>query len=475
MSRILMVASEAAPFAKTGGLADVIGALPAALHSLGEEVAVLMPRYRQIPWQETEPALEDMVVYAGATPYRAGIRQLEHDGVRFFFAEAPYFFDRDGLYSWAGSDYADNHRRFSLLSLAALGLHETVWPCDILHCHDWQSALAPVYRTDQQHANPRFHHVRTILTIHNLGYQGRFGKGYFFDLGLNPGWFSPDKLEYYGDVNILKGGIATADWLTTVSPAYAREIQTPEGGFGLDGILRARSAALTGILNGADYSVWNPATDPHIARNYSAEDLSGKRDCKLALLRRFGLPEDGLDTRPLIGIVTRFAPQKGLDLIAGAAGFFAERDVQLVVLGGGDAHYERIFDDWRRWLPAKVGVWIGYNNELAHQIEAGADIFLMPSRYEPCGLNQIYSLRYGAVPVVRATGGLDDTIQQDTGFKFPGYSAGALEEALEQAIGAYSNRDRWRETMLRGMAQDFSWDASARAYSKLYAKLLGRG
>jgi starch synthase len=433
-----------------------------------------MPRYRQIPWHDTEPAYEGMVVYAGAIPYRVDIRQIVHGGVRFFFVEAPYFFDRDGIYNWRGVDFGDNHRRFSLLSLAALGLHQTVWQCDILHCHDWQAALVPVYKADQQHSNPLFYGVRTVLTIHNLGYQGRFGRQQFDDLGLNPGWFSPDKLEYYGDVNILKGGIAMADWLTTVSPTYAREIQTPEGGFGLDGILRARSAALTGILNGADYSVWNPATDPHIAANYSPEDLAGKRECKLALLRMFNLPEDRVDERPLIGIVSRFAAQKGFDLIARAAKFFHDQDVQFVILGSGDKEYERIFNEWRQWLPNKIGVWIGHNEKLAHQIEAGADIFLMPSLYEPCGLNQIYSLKYGTVPVVRATGGLDDTIQEDTGFKFSEYSAEALESALQRAIEAFADRERWRQMMLRGMAQDFSWTASARSYSKLYRALLGQ-
>ncbi len=469
-----MVASEATPFAKTGGLADVAGALPAALQSIGDEVAVVMPRYRSIRWEETEPVYENMVVYAGATPYRVDIRTKLLNGVRFHFVEAPYFFDREGLYNWRGVDFADNHRRFSLLSLAALGIHQTVWQCDILHCHDWQAALVPVYKADQQHMNPLFYGVRTVLTIHNLGYHGRFGRDQFPDLGLNWGWFTPDKLEYYGDVNMLKGGIAMADWLTTVSPTYAKEIQTPAGGFGLDGILRSRSAALTGILNGVDYSEWNPQTDPLIARNYSPEDLSGKRECKLDLLRKFNLPEDRVDDRPLIGIVSRFAPQKGFDLIARAAAFFSNTDVQLVILGSGDAEYERIFNEWRMWMPHKAGVWMGYNNALAHQIEAGADIFLMPSLYEPCGLNQIYSLKYGTVPVVRATGGLDDTIQEDTGFKFSDYTVEALEAALKGAVEAFADRESWRERMLRGMAKDFSWTVSARAYSDLYRMLLGR-
>lgn len=474
MSRILMVASEAVPFAKSGGLADVVGALPAALARQGEEVAVVMPRYRSIPWHETESAFDNMVVYAGPTPYRVDIRTKVHRGVRFFFVEAPYFFDREGLYNWHGRDYDDNHKRFAVLALAALGVAQTVFPCDILHCHDWQAALVPVYKMDQQHSNPLLVNTRTVLTIHNLGYQGRFHRTQFPDLGLNWGWFTPDKLEYYGDVNFLKGGIATADWLTTVSPTYAREIQTPEGGFGLDGILRHRADALTGILNGVDYEEWNPETDPFIPAHYSAQDLSGKRICKKALLEEFGLDSHNLE-RPLIGIVSRFAPQKGFDLIAGIGHFFDETDAQLVVLGSGEWRYVHLFEEWHRWKPRQIGIWVGYNNPLAHRIEAGADIFLMPSLYEPCGLNQIYSLRYGTVPVVRAVGGLDDTIQEDTGFKFHEYSVGALYDTLRMAVGAYRNRESWIERMRRGMAKDYSWDASARQYSALYAKLLGRG
>lgn len=474
MTRVLMVSSEATPFAKTGGLADVTGALPAALQRLGDEVAVVMPRYRQIAWESTESAWDNMVVYAGATAYRVDIRLRVENGVKFYFVEAPYFYDREALYNTRGADYWDNHKRFAVLSLAALGVAQTVFPCDILHCHDWQAALAPVYRADQQHSNPAFEGVKTVMTVHNLGYQGRFHKSQFPDLGLNGGWFTPDKLEYHGDVNFLKGGIAMADWVTTVSPTYAKEIQTPEGGFGLDGALRARGEALTGILNGVDYDEWCPSKDRHLAANYSMEDLAGKRECKRALLEEMGLPADNLE-RPVIGIVSRFAEQKGFDLIAGIGSFLEENDVQLVVLGSGDWRYEKLFHDWQRWLPHKVAVWSGYNNGLAHRIEAGADLFLMPSQYEPCGLNQIYSLRYGTVPVVRATGGLDDTIQEDTGFKFHSYTVGSLYDALRTALGAYQNRESWVERMKRGMAKDYSWDASARAYSELYERLLGRG
>ncbi|MBI5084910.1 MAG: glycogen synthase GlgA [Acidobacteria bacterium] len=468
-----MVSSEATPFAKTGGLADVTGALPAALQEVGDQVAVVMPRYRQIDWHSTDSAFDNMVVYAGTTPYRVDIRTRVENGVRFYFVEAPYFFDRDGLYNVRNTDYHDNHKRFAVLSLAALGVAQTVFPCDILHCHDWQAALTPVYLADQQHANPALSGVKTVMTIHNLGYQGRFGRSAFPDLGLNDGWLNPDKLEFHGDVNLLKGGIVMADWITTVSPTYAREIQTAEGGFGLEGVLHSRASALSGILNGVDYAEWNPETDPLIPARYSANDLSGKRVCKRALLDEFHLPSDDLD-RPLLGIVSRFAEQKGFDLISSIAGLIAEQDIQIVILGSGDWRYEKIFRDWHRWLPHKVGVHIGYNNALAHRIEAGADIFLMPSLYEPCGLNQIYSLKYGTVPVVRATGGLDDTIQEDTGFKFGWYSAGALYDTLRTALGAFRNHDSWVARMRRGMAKDYSWNASAREYSALYKRLLGQ-
>ncbi len=474
MSRILMVSSEATPFAKSGGLADVVGALPAALQELGDEVAVVMPRYRTIPWNSTASAYDNMVVYAGATPYRIDIRSLDVDGVTFFFVEAPYFFDREGLYNFRGSDFLDNHKRFALLSLAAIGVAQTIWPCDVIHCHDWQAALTPIYLADQQHGNPAFAGVKTLLTIHNLGYQGRFHRNEFPDLGLNWGWFAPDKLEYWTDVNFLKGGIATSDWISTVSPRYALEIQTPEGGFGLDAVLRQRSAATSGILNGVDYNEWSPEKDRFIPSPYSSSDLAGKRACKRALLEEFHLPTDNLD-RPLIGIISRFAEQKGFDLIAGLGGpLLNDLDAQWIILGSGDGAYERMFNEWQRWLPKKVGVWIGFNNALAHRIEAGADMFLMPSLYEPCGLNQIYSLRYGTVPVVRAVGGLDDTIQEDTGFKFVDYSVGSLYDALRIAVGAFGNRDAWTQRMLRGMAKDYSWHASALKYSALYRNLRGK-
>lgn len=471
--RILMVTSEATPFAKTGGLADVAGALPAALQQIGHEVAVLMPRYRQIPWAETESAYDNLTLFAGRSAYRVDLRTVVERGVRFYFVEAPYFFDREGLYNTLGHDYWDNHKRFIVLSLSALAAAQTVFEPDVIHCHDWQAALTPVYRADQQHSNPRFFGVKTLLTIHNLGYQGRFGRNVWPDFGLNDGWMSRDKLEYYGDINCLKGGIVMADWVSTVSPRYSREIQTPAGGFGLDGVLRSRASSLTGILNGVDYSEWSPEADRFIPARYSLADFSGKRACKKALLDEFGLPAGDLN-RPLIGLVSRLVKQKGIRLILENAALFAREDLQFVVLGNGDAAFEHALLDWQRWLPGKVGVHIGFNNRLAHLVEAGSDMFLMPSEYEPAGLNQLYSLRYGAVPIVHATGGLDDTIQEDTGFKFGDYSAEGLERAILAALEEYREPERWIRRMRHGMSKDFSWTASARQYSELYQYLTGR-
>jgi starch synthase len=331
--------------------------------------------------------------------------------------------------------------------------------------------VAPYLRTTYAN-DPTFLGAKTLFTIHNLGYQGLFPKTALAEADLDPALFVPEGMEFFGQVSYIKGGIAYADALSTVSPTYAREIQTPEFGFGLDGALRARTGVLTGILNGVDYSQWNPETDPHLPARYSAADLSGKAVCKEQLLREFGLPAEAMN-RPLIGMVSRFTRQKGADILVEAAADIFAQDVYLVALGTGDPEYEEFFRSLASDFPGRVAVRIGFDEPLAHRIEAGADMFLMPSHYEPCGLNQIYSLKYGTVPVVRATGGLDDTIEDGTGFKFREYSAAALSGAVRAAVAAYGG-DSWRETMRRAMSRDFSWTVSARAYSALYAKLLGR-
>jgi starch synthase len=472
---ILMVASEATPFAKTGGLADVLGALPAALAERGEHVAVVIPAYRENHYpQGTREAYRDLFIPIGPG-YRVNILETQPDpqtdrGVTCYFVESPELYDRDGIYGAGPADFPDNHLRFAVLSLAAIGVARHLFATDLLHLHDWQAALAPVYLREHFRSDPTFRRVKTLLTIHNLGYQGIFGPEVVPEIGLDPRWMNPEQLEFFGDVNFLKAGIAWSDAVSTVSKGYAREIQTPEYGFGLDGFLR-KHGPITGIVNGVDYNQWSPEHDPHIARNYSAADLSGKRTCKRAILGEYGLPQDNLD-RPLAAIVSRFASQKGFDILADAASRLLQEDMNLVVLGSGDPVYESMFQALAKAYPDQVGVQVGYDEPLSHRIEAGADLFLMPSRYEPCGLNQIYSLKYGTVPVVRATGGLDDTIDGDTGFKFRDYSGDALITSLRLALKAFQDKDDWTRRMQRCMEKDFSWNASAGEYAELYRRLL---
>jgi starch synthase len=472
-----MVSSEASPWAKSGGLADVVGALPAALARLGHAVAVVIPRYMDA---KNAPAKRVLGVRIALGPhlYDTSVWELESDGnggPRVFFVDQPALFDRPGLYGDQNGDFPDNHIRFALLSRAALEVSRRLFPADVIHCHDWQSSLVPVWLKDPRVADPYFAGVRTLLTIHNLGYQGIFDSSAMADIGLPPEFYTPAGIEFWGKINFLKAGIVYADALNTVSRKYAEEIQTPEYGAGLDGLLRVRSGVLSGIVNGADYDNWNPETDAHIPAHYSARDLSGKRVCKAALLAEAGLPEHAID-RPLLGIISRFTEQKGFDLIAEAALELFQDDVYLVALGNGEPAWEDLFRKLQLEFPERMSVKLGYDEPLAHRIEAGADIFLMPSRYEPCGLNQMYSLRYGTVPVVRATGGLDDTIADSppnaaTGFKFHDYNGKAFLSAIRNACRAWGDRKAWRAMMVRGMQKDFSWTASAGEYSRLYRRI----
>ncbi|MFN9460579.1 MAG: glycogen synthase GlgA [Acidobacteriota bacterium] len=471
MAKILMVASEVAPFVKTGGLADVMGSLPAALARAGETVTVLMPRYRGVGGADFRRVREDLPVWLNGFRHRVNIDGCDREGVAYRFVDAPWFYDREGVYSGGGKDWGDNHIRYAILCLAALEMAREIETPDVFHVHDWQGALLPVYQRSWFAGEARLQQVKTLLTIHNLGYQGRFGAAAMGELGLDQKLFHPGALEYFGDVNLLKGGLVMSDWLTTVSPRYAQEIQTAEYGFGLEGLLRERAGSLTGILNGVDYREWDPATDHYLPANYTPEDLRGKRECKRYLVEYFGLPPEAME-RPLLGIVSRFAEQKGFDLIEQIAGALADEPMSLVVLGSGNPHWEQMFRNLTNWRPDKFANWIGFSNEMAHRIEAGADIFLMPSRYEPCGLNQIYSLKYGTPPVVRATGGLDDTIDGETGFKFWEYHPEALLKGVRYAIVRWYDRDGWQERMRRGMAKDFSWDRSAGDYQRLYRQLL---
>ena len=471
--RILFVASEGLPFSKTGGLADVIEALPKALVSRGHEVAVLLPRYRGT--QVKNIAIKSLTVPMGQGLRFAAIADgMRPHGVQYFFVDDPEYFDREQLYGVGGRDYPDNGERFAEFARSAVELAKQLWPADVIHCHDWQSALVPVLMRTLYEADPVLAPVPVVFTIHNMGYHGLFSRDLLARIGLPESLFRMEALEFFDRLSFLKGGLVFSDYLTTVSRKYAEEIQTPEYGHGLDGVARSRANRLVGILNGVDYSVWNPEVDALIARKYSARDLTGKQACKKELLAEFRLPESNLQ-RPLIGIVSRFADQKGFDLLAQVMSSVVKEDLMIVALGAGEAKHERMMRELAAQYPEKIAVKIAYDNTLAHKIEAGADMFLMPSRYEPCGLNQIYSLRYGPVPVVRATGGLDDTIEpydqgsgQGTGFKFREYTGEALLGALQGALAAYRSQAVWKRLQTNGMAKDFSWNASATEYSRLY-------
>ena len=463
--KILMVASEATPFAKTGGLADVLGSLPPALVRAGDEVAVVLPKYRVAEIGDAQPVYLAMPLWVGPHAYSVDILQLSHRGVKHFFVDCPPLYDRPEIYGV----YPDNHIRFALLSQATLGIARHLFRPSVLHTHDWQAGLVGPYLRSSFAGDPTFLGIRTLLTIHNLGYQGNFPRAAFADLGLDPGLYNPAGLEYWGDISFLKAGIVWSDAINTVSPTYAREIQTPAYGFGMDGLLRIHANKLSGILNGVDYEEWNPETGPHQVAPYSARNPSGKLVCKRGLLEEMGLPPNM--KRPLIGIVSRFADQKGFDLVESIAPWLAEQDVALVALGSGQKKFEDMFRELAASRPEKFAVRIGYDDALAHRIEAGADMFLMPSQYEPCGLSQIYSLRYGTVPIVRATGGLADTVDDQTGFKFQQYSPEALAVAIGDTLKAFMNADRWLVRMRTGMAKDFSWNASAEAYRQLYKSL----
>jgi starch synthase len=477
--RILMAASEMTPFAATGGLGDVLGALPPALVERGAGVHVVLPAYRTIP----HPEAHGTAAASLHVPHRSGMREVgmrttRHRGVAVSFVVADDYFGRNGLYGEAGGDYGDNAERFAFFAHAILALAARLDPPpDLLHCHDWQTGLVPaLLRTA---GAPHLARTPTLMTVHNLGYQGVFPPDVWPLLGLDRRWFGPEHLEFYGNVNFLKAGLVFADALSTVSPRYAEEIQTPEHGHGLDGVLRARRGVLRGIVNGIDTTRWNPARDPHLAAPFGSDDLSGKAVCKAALQRSWGLP---IEPRvPLFGMVTRLAEQKGIDLVATALPQLLALDLQLVIVGSGDQRYEQWLRDAGRRHPARLAVRLAFDEALSHQVEAGADALLMPSRYEPCGLNQMYSLRYGTVPIVRATGGLDDTIddvdavpEPGTGFKFAEYSAAALMDGVRRALRRYANRGGWERIMREGMRRDFSWQRAADAYLDLYRDTLAR-
>jgi starch synthase len=472
-----MVGSEALPFAKTGGLADVLGALPPALARLGWDVTLVMPRYRSIT---AGSLVERLPIAIGGFHGDAAIYEAPlEDGARALLVDVPALYDRDGLYHVDNVDYADNARRFAVLARVALELAVAAGRRPtVVHAHDWQAGLAPVYLKTFYADHPLLGGVPSVFTIHNLAYQGLFEADWLPRLDLPWNLLSMDRLEFWGRISFLKGGINAAEIITTVSPRYAREIQTPELGFGFDGILRARSAELYGILNGIDVDEWNPATDKYLPVPFSVDDLSGKAAAKAAVLDRYGLPADETAMqRPLVGMISRMVDQKGFDLIAQARTDLAGMDASFVILGTGEARYQEMWRELAASDPDRIGARIGFDEGLAHLIEGGSDIFLMPSRFEPCGLNQMYSLRYGTIPVVRAVGGLADTVRDyaesrrdANGFTFAEYTPAALLDALGRALQLFRNPQKWRVLQTRAMKQDHSWDRSAREYVKIYER-----
>jgi starch synthase len=474
---IAFAASEGVPFSKTGGLADVVGALPRALATQGHQVSVYLPRYRQTKLTDPQTVVRSITVpFADHYRFCSVVAGPSSGAVRYYFVEYPPYFDREALYGTPAGDYPDNAERFALFSRAVIEASKVLGAPQVFHCHDWQSALIPVMLRTLYAEDPAFQDVANVFTIHNMGYQGLFPAEILPLLMLPWDLLTISKMEFFGQVNFLKGALVFSDYVTTVSRKYSQEIQTTEYGFGLEGVLRDRAATVTGILNGVDYDEWSPETDRFIAAKYSPADLKGKAKDKQDLLKTFGIANADAKL-PVIGIVSRFAAQKGFDLIAQVMDRLAREDMILVVLGTGDKEYEEMFLRLQKLFPQKIAVKVAYDNAIAHKIEAGADMFLMPSRYEPCGLNQIYSLKYGTVPIVRATGGLDDTIEpwdaragKGTGFKFSEYNGESLLLTVKTALHAFRDEASWQVLMRNGMARDFSWGASAKEYVKVYER-----
>ncbi len=471
-----MVSSEAQPFSKTGGLADVANSLTRALGRIGHQVTLVTPRYRGVGGGKT---IGTVRAFIADYWFEAALQEVPlGPGVRALLVDCPPLYDRDGIYADHNRDFTDNALRFAFLSIAALEWASTRPDAPaILHGHDWQAGLLPVYarRFAWRSAAPG-----TIFTIHNLAYQGVFDKNWVPRLGL--GWedFHVNGFEFWDRMSLLKAGVMFSDRLTTVSPTYAHEIQRSDYGHGFEGVIRSRANRLHGILNGIDDEEWNPARDPYLPAPFDTRDLAGKHEAKRAVLEAFGLPRDeAAMARPLIGLVSRMVDQKGLDLIAATARELAGLEASFVVVGTGDPRYQ---DMWRRLaaaVPERIGVFIGFDERRAHLVEGGADVFLMPSRYEPCGLNQMYSMRYGTVPVVRAVGGLVDTVRpydpaggQGTGFLFSEYAPRALLSALRQALDTYRHPEAWRQLQVNGMRQDFSWERSAAEYVQVYKRVM---
>jgi starch synthase len=458
--KIVMVASEVVPFAKTGGLADVAGALPLALEKQGQDVIIIMPGYKAVHNLKT-PVIKK---------FQEGVSYATiGKNIRVYFIDNENFFGRDQLYGEKTGDYKDNLDRFSYFARKALELLKVIkFKPDIVHCHDWQSALVPVYLKTTLAEDPFFNSTRTVFTIHNIGYQGLFSKDQLPKTGLDWGVYNSEMLEYYDQINLLKGGIVFSDVINTVSDTYSKEIQTKEFGFGMEGILNKRKDDLYGIINGLDYAIWDPSTDNKISENFSSKDLAGKTAAKSDLQKLSKLPVKA--TVPLFGIVSRLAQQKGFDILAEGIDAICKMDLQLVILGTGDQKYHDILEAMVKKYPKVISLHIKFDDALAHKIYAGSDIFLMPSKYEPCGLGQMISLRYGTVPLVFKTGGLADTVNGQNGYVFDKYSKDELIKTIKKAVKDFKARKAWQDLMLRGMKCNFSWSAQSKKYIELYEK-----
>ncbi len=477
--RVLHVAAELFPWVKTGGLGDVVAALPPALAALGVDVRLVVPGFTALIDALPQTEITRLRSPFAAERTRIALARLPGSGVSVYLIDHPAFYDRPGTPYQApdGGDWADNHRRFALLGWVAAMLAQGAdpgWRPDLLHCHDWHAGLAPAYLRAAAAPTP------SIFTVHNLAYRGLFPAGFFADLALPAGFFGVNGLEFYGELSFIKGGLFFADRLTTVSPTYAREIQTPAFGMGLDGLLRTRAPVLSGILNGVDPATWAPEHDSLLPRPYGIDDVKpGKTAARAVLAQRFGL---SAGSGPLFGAVTRLTPQKGLDLLLAALPGLVERGGQLVLLGSGDTDLERAFTAAAQTYPGQVGIMLGYDEALSHLIIAGSDSIVLPSRFEPCGLTQLYALRYGALPLVRRTGGLADTVvdanavtlsnRTATGFVFDNETPDALLGAIQRAIALYSDPASWSSAVRQAMTRDFSWSASARRYVDLYRELV---
>ncbi|MGD9076758.1 MAG: glycogen synthase GlgA [Desulfobacteraceae bacterium] len=484
--RILFLSPEAVPFAKTGGLADVAGALPAALKRLGTDVRLVLPLYRVVREGDfkTRPLLNNLEIPLGIERLTADVLETKTaDDIPVYLIERDDMYDRPNLYGSARGDHYDNLERFAFFAHASLRIAEAIsFKPDVIHCHDWQTGLVPALLKGPYLDTSTFSGTSSVFTIHNIGYQGIFPEEKLSVTGLpKSGFFHSEGLEFWGQVSLLKAGIVYSEAITTVSPKYAEEIQTPEYGMGMEGILQTRQASLHGILNGVDYRLWDPAQDFHLAAKYSAQEMQGKSQCKEALIEEMGL-EPSLQERPLVAMISRLDAQKGLDLVVKVLGKILKLDVGLIVLGSGDEKIQQAIRKAAKKNPGRVGLFIGFNEPLAHRIMGGADVFLIPSRYEPCGLTQMYALKYGTVPVVRSTGGLDDTIvpydpktREGNGFKFGPYKPASFVAAIRKAVDLFHNAEAWKKLLANGMKADFSWDRSAQSYLELYRRVIEKG